>query len=81
MEKHYYMNNITKIQAGFILFDETYQFQEWDDNGVLLDHKIMSDTQVLIGTNNGAKLLDLSLTIDDIAYTDITIFTSNLMSR
>lgn len=81
MEKLRYMSNITKIHGGFILFNETYEFQPWDDNGLLLDEKIMSDTQVLIGTNNGAKLLDLSLTIDDIAYTDINEFVNNLFAR
>lgn len=75
------MNNITTIDGGFIFQDYTYLFEQWDDNGILLDEKIMSDTQVLVGTNNGVKLLDTGLTIDNVEYTDINNFVNKLYQK
>ena len=75
------MNNITTIESGFMLHDGTYLFQQWDDNGVLIDEKIMSDTQVLVGTNNGVLLLDLSQTINGLTYVNIDEFINNLYQK
>lgn len=75
------MNNITTIDRGFMLHDATYIFQPWDDNGILIDEKIMSDTQVLVGTDNGVLLLDLSQTINGVAYVNIDEFVNNLYQK
>jgi hypothetical protein len=75
------MNNITTIEGGFMLHDRTYLFQPWDNNGILIDEKIMSDTQVLVGTDNGVLLLDLSQTINNMAYVNIDEFVNNLYQK
>lgn len=64
-----------------MLHDATYLFQPWDDNGILIDEKIMSHTQVLVGTDNGVLLLDLSQTINGVAYVNIDEFVNNLYQK
>jgi hypothetical protein len=60
------MYNITTIENGFIFNSLEYTFEE--------ENEIISDSQILIGTNQGVILLDLSCTINGIEFTDIELF-------
>jgi|LakMenE01Jun11ns_1017448.scaffolds.fasta_scaffold9271607_1 hypothetical protein len=65
-----YMYNITTIENGFIFNSLEYTFEE--------ENEIISDCQILIGTNQGVILLDLSCTINDVQFTDINLFIQSL---
>jgi hypothetical protein len=64
------MYNITTIENGFIFNSLEYTFEE--------ENEIISDCQILIGTNQGVILLDLSCTINDVQFTDINLFIQSL---
>jgi hypothetical protein len=51
-----------------------YLFQDFDMDGNIVPYSIMSASQVLMGTDKGIILLDLSCTINGIEYTDINLF-------
>ena len=68
------MSNIVKINNGFILNENTYEFQEFDLDGTFVKNEILSEYQVHIGTNNAVILLDLTCTIDDESFISITEF-------
>ena len=68
------MSNIVKINNGFILNENTYEFQEFDLDGTFVKNEILSEYQVHIGTNNAVILLDLTCTIDDVSFISITEF-------
>lgn len=70
--------NILKLQGGFNFNEIDYTFQDFENEQGLIANQIVSESQVLIGTNNGIILLDLSCTIDDETYTDINLFVKNL---
>ena len=58
--------NITTIQNGFNFNDLIYLFDG--------EIEVISESQCHVPTNDGIILLDLSCTINDIAYTDINLF-------
>ena len=72
------MSNITKIDNGFILNDNTYNFEEFDLEGILVKYQLLSDNQLHIGTSNGVILLDLTCSIDGAHYKDINEFIKSI---
>jgi hypothetical protein len=68
------MLNITKTEGGFVMNDSNYLFENFND----MPYEIISSTQVHIGTNEGVILLDLSVTINEQAFTDINEFVNYL---
>jgi hypothetical protein len=60
--------NITTIETGFILKDTVYN---WTDE---LHTEIICDSQLYAFTKEGTILLDISCTINNIAYTNINEF-------
>lgn len=73
--------NITTIKKGFNLNDLDYLFQDFETEKGLVPSEIISDTQLLIGTNEGAIFLDLSCSINDKFFTDINLFLTSLESE
>jgi hypothetical protein len=70
------MYNIVKIENGFKLDFNTYQFIDIDRE----QYNIISDTQAHIYTNNGIILLDLGCAIDYKIYDNMVDFIYNLYS-
>jgi hypothetical protein len=62
------------IQGGYSTNGIDYLFQDFDMEGDLVPYYITSPSQVLMGTDKGIILLDLSCTINGIEYTDINLF-------
>jgi hypothetical protein len=63
------MNLETKTN-GFIFNLIEYNFEG--------ENEVISESQVLIGTNDGLILLDLSCTINNVQFTDINLFVNAL---
>lgn len=63
------------------MFGSVFRFQEWDNDGTMVNDKVISDSQVLVGTDNGIRLLDLEQVIDGITYTDINEFVNKLYQK
>lgn len=72
--------NITKIDNGFTINNTDYLFQEVETETGLVAYEILSESQVLVGTNEGFIFLDLSCTIDNVLYTNMTQFIEVLYS-
>lgn len=72
--------NIIKIDNGFNINNTDYLFQEVETETGLVAYEILSESQVLVGTNEGFIFLDLSCTIDNVLYTDMTQFIEVLYS-
>lgn len=72
--------NITKIDNGFNINNIDYLFQEVETETGLVAYEILSESQVLVGTNEGFIFLDLSCTIDNVLYTNMTQFIEVLYS-
>lgn len=70
--------NILKIKGGFNFNNINYSFQDFESEQGLIANQIVSESQVLIGTNDGVIMLDLSCTIEGKEYTDINLFVKNL---
>lgn len=66
------------IQGGYSTNGIDYLFQDFESENILVPYIIMSPSQVLMGTDKGIILLDLSCTINDVAYTDINLFVAAL---
>jgi len=62
--------NITTIQNGFEFNDSSYLFDG--------EIEVISESQCHVPTNQGTILLDLSCTIDEVAFTDINEFITAL---
>ena len=77
-----YMNNVIKINNGFVMNNKSYIFEQFDSIHTvepdLISYEIVSSSQVFIGTDRGIILLDLSFTIDGVAYDDINNFITQL---
>ena len=77
-----YMNNLIKINNGFVMNNKSYIFEQFQSIGVedpdLVSYQIISSSQVFVGTDRGIILLDLSFTIDGVAYDDIYDFITQL---
>ena len=72
--------NIIKIDNGFNINNTDYLFQEVETETGLVAYEILSESQVLVGTNEGFIFLDLSCTIDNVLYTNMTQFIEVLYS-
>jgi small basic protein len=72
------MNNIEKKIGGFIFNSLEYTFEDITIEAGIVSNEIISTSQVLVGTNLGVIMLDLSCTIDEVEYTDINQFVENL---
>jgi hypothetical protein len=64
------MYNIIKIKNGFIFNDIEYIFKN--------QNEILSNSQVLISTNYGEILLDLSCSIERVTFDNIENFVTEL---
>jgi hypothetical protein len=62
------------IPNGYSANGIDYLFQDFEMDGNIVPYSIMSASQVLMGTDKGIILLDLSCTINGIEYTDINLF-------
>jgi len=69
---------ITTIKNGFKLNSINYTFESFEIDGVLNAYEIISDSQMLSGTNEGLIFLDLSLSINDKKYENIDLFINAL---
>jgi hypothetical protein len=76
------MNNLIKINNGFVMNNKSYIFQQFDSINTeepdLVSYQIISSSQVFVGTDRGIILLDLTFTIDDVAYSNIDEFINQL---
>jgi len=72
------MNNITKIENGFLLNEVIHMFQDFESNESLVKYELLSENQLHIGTSNGVIFLDLSVSIDGVHYEDINEFIKNI---
>ena len=76
------MNNLIKINNGFVMNNIRYIFQQFDSINTeepnLVSYQIISSSQVFVGTDKGIILLDLTFTIDDVAYSNIDEFINQL---
>lgn len=73
--------NITTIKNGFNFNEIDYLFQDFQTEEGLVSSEIVSDSQLLIGTNDGLIFLDLSCSINNKAFTDINLFLKALESE
>ena len=64
---------ITTTKNGFNLNSINYTFESFEIDGVSNAYEILSDSQMLSGTND-----DLSLSINDKKFTDINLFLKEL---
>lgn len=76
------MNNLIKIQNGFVMNNIRYLFEQFQTIGSedpqLVSYQIVSSSQSFVGTDRGIILLDLTFTIDDVAYNNIDEFITQL---
>jgi hypothetical protein len=66
--------NIKTIQNGFNLNSVDYIFQSQETESGLVNYEVVSDSQMLAGTNDGLIFLDLSLSIDNKFFDNINDF-------
>jgi hypothetical protein len=67
------MLNLITIPNGFIMNSSEYLFDG--------EIEIISETQCHVPTDQGTILLDLSCTINNVAYTNINLFVAALKSK
>jgi hypothetical protein len=73
--------NITTIKNGFNFNEIDYTFQDQETAAGFISSEIVSDSQLLIGTNDGLIFLDLSCTINGKTFKDINEFLTSLESE
>lgn len=73
--------NITTLKNGFNFNEIDYLFEDFQTEAGLVSSEIISDSQLLIGTNEGAIFLDLSCSINDKYFTDINLFLTALINE
>lgn len=66
--------NIKTIKNGFNLNSVDYTFESFEIDGVLNAYEVISDSQMLAGTNEGLIFLDLSCSINDKFFESINDF-------
>jgi len=66
------------IKNGYATNGIDYLFQDFNHEGNLVPYSIISASQVLIGTDKGIILLDLSCTINEVEFADIELFVKAL---
>jgi hypothetical protein len=70
--------NIKTLKNGFNLNSIDYTFESFEIDGIVKPYEIVSDSQMLSGTNEGLIFLDLSLSINDKKYENIDLFINAL---
>lgn len=65
---------IKTLKNGFNLNSVDYTFQEQETINGLVKYEVVSDSQMLAGTNEGLIFLDLSLSIDNKFFDNINDF-------
>jgi hypothetical protein len=73
--------NITTIKNGFNFNEIDYTFQDQETDTGFVSSEIISDSQLLIGTNDGLIFLDLSCTINGKTFKDINEFLIALINE
>jgi hypothetical protein len=73
--------NITTIKNGFNFNEIDYTFQNQETDTGFVSSEIVSDSQLLIGTNDGLTFLDLSCTINGKTFKDINEFLIALINE
>ena len=66
--------NIKTIKNGFNLNSVDYTFQEQETINGLVKYEVVSDSQMLAGTNEGLIFLDLTCSINDKFFESINDF-------
>lgn len=66
------------IKNGYATNEIDYLFQDFEMDGNIVPYSIMSASQVLMGTDKGIILLDLSCTINEVEFADIELFVKAL---
>jgi len=66
--------NIKNLKNGFNLNSVDYTFQAQETESGLVKYEVVSDSQMLAGTNEGLIFLDLSLSIDNKFFDNINDF-------
>jgi hypothetical protein len=69
---------IKTLKNGFNLNSIDYTFESFEIDGIVKTYEIVSDSQMLSGTNEGLIFLDLSLSINDKKYENIDLFINAL---
>ncbi len=69
---------ITTTKNGFNLNSIDYTFESFEIDDIVKPYEIVSDSQMLSGTNEGLIFLDLSLPINDKKYENIDLFINAL---
>jgi len=69
---------IKTLKNGFNLNSIDYTFESFEIDGIVKHYEIVSDSQMLSGTNEGLIFLDLSLSINDKKYENIDLFINAL---
>lgn len=69
---------LNTIQGGYSTNEVEYLFQYFEMEDILIPYNIISPSQVLMGTDKGIILLDLTCTINGVKYTDINLFVEAL---
>jgi hypothetical protein len=70
--------NIQTFKNGFNFNEINYIFQDFENENGLIKYEIISDSQVLIGTDNGIIFFDLSCSINNKLYNNIDNFITEL---
>jgi len=73
--------NIKTTDNGFIFKDINYNFTECIYDNRIISNEIISDNQLLIGTNEGLIFLDLTCSINDKFYININEFLKALNNK
>lgn len=66
--------NIKTLQNGFNFNEIDYIFQEQETEKGFIKYEIVSDSQILVATNEGLIFLDLSCSIDENLFENINDF-------
>jgi len=75
------MNKIKTIENGFSFNEIDYTFKDQETESGFVCSEIISDSQLLIGTNEGFILLDLSCSINEKHFKDINEFYKTLIGN
>jgi hypothetical protein len=70
--------NIQTFKNGFNFNEINYIFQDFENEKDLIPYQIVSDSQVLIGTNEGVIFFDLSCSINNDFFDNINNFITEL---
>lgn len=72
------MNNIIKIENGFLLNDNKFIFSDFELDNQFVKYEILSENQIHIGTDRGIILIDLTCSIDNLIFENINEFINKL---